>query len=259
MPKSVHRAVVYPVRRSVRLRPGKALPVKPSPAPIHSTATYDFPEEKSYFFDTNIWLYIYGPIGWPDQKSAVYSRALREIRNSNGTIYINCMVISEFINAFSRIEFKQQTDHSRFKEFRNSLSFRPVAEDISFQRRTPRRPCEAEMFLHSPPAGIAQIGRRPILRPPRHQGTPFLRCRQTTAQTLRQDSRGAGWNVLGGMIRRGRSGRRRPVRVDLPRPFRERCSSPPPRAQPQASVPNQPSPRSRARVIFGRTAARHIG
>ncbi|MDY9924675.1 PIN domain-containing protein [Methanosarcina sp.] len=131
MPKSTHRAVVYPVRRSVRLRPGKALPVKPSPAPIHSTATYDFPEEKSYFFDTNIWLYIYGPIGWPDQKSAVYSRALREIRNSNGTIYINCMVISEFINAFSRIEFKQQTDHSRFKEFRNSLGFRPVAEDIS--------------------------------------------------------------------------------------------------------------------------------
>lgn len=85
MPKSVHRATVYPVRRSARLRPGKTLPVKPGPAPIHSIETYDFPEERSYFFDTNIWLYIYGPIGWPDQKSAVYSRALREIRNSNGT------------------------------------------------------------------------------------------------------------------------------------------------------------------------------
>lgn len=131
MPKSIHRAVVYPLRRSVRLRPVKSLPVKPTPAPIHSTATYDFPSEKNYFFDTNIWLYIYGPIGWPDQKSAVYSRVLREIRNSNGTIYINCMVISEFINAFSRIEFKQQTTYSRFKEFRNSLSFRPVAEDIA--------------------------------------------------------------------------------------------------------------------------------
>ncbi|MEL7665537.1 MAG: PIN domain-containing protein [Methanosarcina mazei] len=131
MPKSVHRATVYPVRRSARLRPGKILPVKPGPAPIHSIETYDFPEERSYFFDTNIWLYIYGPIGWPDQKSAVYSRALREIRNSNGTIYINCMIISEFINAFSRIEFKQQTTHSRYKDFRNSISFRPVAEDIA--------------------------------------------------------------------------------------------------------------------------------
>ncbi len=131
MPKSVHRAVVYPLRRSTRLRPAKSLPVKSSPAPIHSTATYDFPSEKGYFFDTNIWLYIYGPIGWPDQKSAVYSRVLREIRDSNGTIYINCMIISEFINAFSRIEFKQQTTYSRFKEFRNSLSFRPVAEDIA--------------------------------------------------------------------------------------------------------------------------------
>ena len=131
MPKSVHRATVYPVRRSARLRPGKTLPVKPGPAPIHSIETYDFPEERSYFFDTNIWLYIYGPIGWPDQKSAVYSRALREIRNSNGTIYINCMILSEFINAFSRIEFKQQTTHSRYKDFRNSIGFRPVAEDIA--------------------------------------------------------------------------------------------------------------------------------
>ncbi|WP_410509306.1 PIN domain-containing protein [Methanosarcina hadiensis] len=131
MRKSAHRATVYPVRRSVRLRPGKTLPVKPSPAPIHSIETYDFPPEKGYFFDTNIWLYIYGPIGWPDQKSAVYSKALREIRNSNGTIYINCMIISEFINAFSRIEFKQQTTYSRFKDFRNSISFRPVAEDIA--------------------------------------------------------------------------------------------------------------------------------
>ncbi len=131
MPKSVHRATVYPVRRSARLRPGKTLPVKPGPAPIHSIETYGFPEERSYFFDTNIWLYIYGPIGWPDQKSAVYSRALREIRNSNGTIYINCMIISEFINAFSRIEFKQQTTHSRYKDFRNSIGFRPVAEDIA--------------------------------------------------------------------------------------------------------------------------------
>jgi predicted nucleic acid-binding protein len=131
MPKSIHRAVVYPLKRSVKLRPVKSLPVKPSPAPVHSTATYDFPSEKGYFFDTNIWLYIYGPIGWPDQMSSVYSRVLREVRDSNGTIYINCMIISEFINAFSRIEFKQQSTYSRFKDFRNSISFRPVAEDIA--------------------------------------------------------------------------------------------------------------------------------
>jgi predicted nucleic acid-binding protein len=131
MPKSIHRAVVYPLRRSVKLRPVKSLPVKPSSAPVHSTAIYDFPSEKGYFFDTNIWLYIYGPIGWPDQMSSVYSRVLREVRDSNGTIYINCMIISEFINAFSRIEFKQQSTYSRFKDFRNSISFRPVAEDIA--------------------------------------------------------------------------------------------------------------------------------
>lgn len=135
MPERVHRATVFPVRRRPRLLPGRSRPEKPVPVKVHSIKSYDFPIEKRYFFDTNIWLYIYGPIGWPDERSAIYSRALKEIRNSNGTIYINCMIISEFINAFSRIEFKQQSDFSRYKEFRNSLSYRAIAQDIAYNVR----------------------------------------------------------------------------------------------------------------------------
>ena len=112
--------------------PEEARPAKSVPVNVHSIESYDFPEGKSYFFDTNIWLYIYGPIGWPDQRSDVYSRALKEIRNSKGTIYINCMIISEFINAFSRIEFKQQSEFTRYKEFRSSLSYRAIAQDIAY-------------------------------------------------------------------------------------------------------------------------------
>ena len=41
------------------------------------------------------------------------------------------MIISEFINAFSRIEFKQQSEFTRFKEFRNSLRYRAIAHDIA--------------------------------------------------------------------------------------------------------------------------------
>jgi predicted nucleic acid-binding protein len=135
MPERVHHATVYPVRRRPRLRAGRARPEKTVPIKVHSIESYDFPEGKSYFFDTNIWLYIYGPIGWPDERSDVYSRALKEIRNSEGTIYINCMIISEFINAFSRIEFKQQSDFTRYKEFRNSLSYRAIAQEIAYNVR----------------------------------------------------------------------------------------------------------------------------
>jgi predicted nucleic acid-binding protein len=130
-----HRATVFPVRRRPRLRPGRPISAKPVPIKVHSIESYDFPEDKSYFFDTNIWLYIYGPIGWPDERSDVYSRALKGIKNSNGTIYINCLIISEFINAFSRIEFKQQSDFTRYKEFRNSLAYRAIAQDIAYNVR----------------------------------------------------------------------------------------------------------------------------
>ncbi|AYK14156.1 MAG: PIN domain-containing protein [Methanosarcina flavescens] len=135
MRKSIHRATVYPVKRRPRLRAGASRPAEFLPLKVHSIDEYDFPEGKGYFFDTNIWLYIYGPIGWPDQRSDAYSRALKEIRNSDGTIYINCMIISEFINAFARIEFKQQTNFTRFKEFRNSLAFRAIAQDIAYNVR----------------------------------------------------------------------------------------------------------------------------
>lgn len=131
MLKKVHRATVYPVRRRPRLLSGMSRPPKPAPVKIHSIESYNFPAVKGFFFDTNIWLYIYGPTGWPDERSDSYSRALKEIRNSKGTIYINCMIISEFINAFSRIEFKQQSEFTRFKEFRNSLRYRAIAQDIA--------------------------------------------------------------------------------------------------------------------------------
>jgi predicted nucleic acid-binding protein len=135
MRERIHRAIVFPVRRRPRLRAGRARPARSVPVLVHSIDSYDFPADKNFFFDTNIWLYIYGPIGWAYQRSDIYSKALKEIKNSNGTIYINCMIISEFINAFSRIEFKQQSEFSRYKDFRNSPSFRAIAQDIAYNVR----------------------------------------------------------------------------------------------------------------------------
>lgn len=132
MRKKVHTATVYPLRRRPRLLAGRDRPERSVPVNVHSIEDYDFPAGKGYFFDTNIWLYIYGPMGWPDEKTNIYSRALKGIRDSKGTIYINCMIISEFINTFSRIEFKQQSEFSRYKEFRSSLKYRAIAQDISF-------------------------------------------------------------------------------------------------------------------------------
>jgi predicted nucleic acid-binding protein len=150
-----HRATVFPVVRRPRLLAGRTMPSKTAPVKIHSIESYDFSEERNYFFDTNIWLYIYGPIGWPDEKSDMYSRALKRIRDSKGTIYINCMIISEFINTFSRIEFKQQSDFTRYKDFRNSLAYRAIAQDIAYNVRKILRStltCDPEMQTIDLPA-----------------------------------------------------------------------------------------------------------
>lgn len=132
MHKKVHIATVYPLKRRPRFLAGRNKPEKSVPVNVHSIESYDFPAGKGYFFDTNIWLYIYGPISWPDERSDIYSRALKGIRDSKGTIYINCMIISEFINTFSRIEFKQQSEFLRYKDFRSSLKYRAIAQDIAY-------------------------------------------------------------------------------------------------------------------------------
>jgi predicted nucleic acid-binding protein len=126
-PSGVHTTEVHSLEaHSEELRTAKF-----HPKTVHSVEDYDFSDGQHFFFDTNIWLYIYGPISFPDWRSDVYSRALKEIRDSEGSIYINCMIISEFINAFARIEFKQQSEFGKYKEFRNSPDFRHIAEDIS--------------------------------------------------------------------------------------------------------------------------------
>ncbi len=128
----VQASGVHPVKvRPLKSHSEELVGVKGRSSKVHSIEEYDFSEGRQFFFDTNVWLYIYGPISFPDWRSDVYSRALKEIRASEGSIYINCMIISEFVNAFARIEFKQQSEFAKYKEFRNSPSFRPIAEDIS--------------------------------------------------------------------------------------------------------------------------------
>ncbi|MCP9200550.1 PIN domain-containing protein [Gramella sp. GC03-9] len=65
-----------------------------------------------FFFDTNIWLLIYGPVAnyqKKDQKE--YSKFLAEIITRNYPIYITSMVISEFGNVILRRDFRQWADN----------------------------------------------------------------------------------------------------------------------------------------------------
>lgn len=105
-------------------------------ASIENIFNYSPNKNDVLFFDTNVWLDILGPSPkhWAQKPcSYIYREALK----NKVDICTNCMVISEFINAWSRLEFNQQRrklglKSNQFKVFRNDSSiFNPISQEIS--------------------------------------------------------------------------------------------------------------------------------
>jgi len=104
---------------------------------------YIFQGEERLFLDANVWLSVYGPLGRRNARSAAYSDALKRIRSAGCLILLDVLVVSEFINAFARMEYRQSASGSSgFKHFRKSASFAPVAKDIAQNTRRILRQCQ---------------------------------------------------------------------------------------------------------------------
>ncbi len=72
---------------------------------------YNVTGQDSFFFDTNIWLYIFGPMaGTNATKQSVYSNFYKEVLSRDAKIFISSLVISEYINRVLRIGFSQWKD-----------------------------------------------------------------------------------------------------------------------------------------------------
>lgn len=96
---------------------------------------YSFSAQDDLFFDTNIWILLYGPQGNPsDPFTHAYSRALARAIQARSRIWVDVLIISEFINRFARIEYDIQypnkSQRPNFKQFRNNQIFRPIAQAI---------------------------------------------------------------------------------------------------------------------------------
>lgn len=99
---------------------------------VLAVANYDFKSEDELFVDANVWLFVYGPQKPRDARVAAYSHALAKILAAQCRIYIDVLIVSEFINTYARLKWnvmgKPYTD---FKRFRKSADFTPVARDIA--------------------------------------------------------------------------------------------------------------------------------
>jgi predicted nucleic acid-binding protein len=94
--------------------------------------SYDFKPSDELLLDTNIWLLVYGPQKPGDKRVAVYSQALAKILAAKSRIYIDVLIVSEFINAYARSKWRLAAPHIKeFKTFRKSPDFKPIAQDIA--------------------------------------------------------------------------------------------------------------------------------
>lgn len=108
---------------------------------IYAIETYDFSASDALLFDANIWLYIYGVYKTKsaERLKRKYEKQFRRIRGLKVPIFLDVLVVSEFINAYAR-QFYNGLPEARkppdFKTFRNSADFQPIARKIGQRSRT---------------------------------------------------------------------------------------------------------------------------
>lgn len=95
--------------------------------------SYDFQASDQLLFDTNIWIYILVPQSPKNRYAKIYSDKLNQIITAQSSIYIDALILSEFINRSSRLSFNSfpSNQFKDFKEFRNSSYFKPFAVNIA--------------------------------------------------------------------------------------------------------------------------------
>lgn len=101
---------------------------------VASITGHSFSDEDMLFIDANVLLYIYGPVGPSHRLSTVYSNSLKGMVEKQSRLFVDVQVMSEFINRFAQMEWKQLPEDERpvkFKQFRHSKAFTPVAKEIS--------------------------------------------------------------------------------------------------------------------------------
>jgi predicted nucleic acid-binding protein len=85
--------------------------------------------------DANIWLFIYSPQYRPtDRQTKIYSTALKRMLDAGCTIFLDALVLSEFVNVLGKLAYNRLPVSQRpsdFKAFRNSSTFKATAKSIA--------------------------------------------------------------------------------------------------------------------------------
>lgn len=104
---------------------------------IHDISIYQPKAGELFFFDNNVWMFLFCPIGnHKKDKQRKYSAFFNQICSVKACIWINSLVLSEFCNAWLRMEFdqwrrlKENAGKDYKRDFVPSLTYKDVVEDI---------------------------------------------------------------------------------------------------------------------------------
>ena len=107
---------------------------------ITPVESYQFVKNDKLFLDTNVWIHVFGVSSVPDRKTDLYSAAFKRILDVGCEIYVDRLVVVEFVRVCSRIIWSERMRSLRksgqrkrqvgFKEFRKSREFRRMAKSI---------------------------------------------------------------------------------------------------------------------------------
>ena len=82
-------------------------------AKLTDITKYDPKSSDIFFFDNNVWMYLFCPLGnYNRSKQRCYSSFLQSITTSRSTIFISSMILSEFSNINLRMDFNLWKDEA---------------------------------------------------------------------------------------------------------------------------------------------------
>ena len=115
----------------------------------YDLSQWSFSAQDRVLPDANFWINVFGPapvVGQRGRRIQNYSRGFQDMLQNKATLFIDVLILSEFVNTLARLEFntnfKNTYGPTGFKQFRNSADFLPAARVIASESRKILRHCQ---------------------------------------------------------------------------------------------------------------------
>ncbi|MDE6794319.1 MAG: hypothetical protein K2J63_03330 [Muribaculaceae bacterium] len=109
-------------------------------AKVKSIYDYKVTSGDRFLFDNNVWMILFSPIANANERQQkIYGRLLRDITSARATIFINALIVSEYVNRSFRLNYElwklQETKAGKYfvdykRDYRESEAFEDARQDI---------------------------------------------------------------------------------------------------------------------------------